>query len=106
MNMTTNAVGKTVQIDYGHSNSLKGPPNGIVQRVGKKGGIDRNYYDENGNQIKQVSNNGHGNKEDEKLGTHGEHAHDYFYNESSELANRSRSRELNDEERKENADII
>ena len=106
MNTTTNAVGKTVQIYNGHSNSLTGPPNGIVQRVGKKGGIDRNYYDKNGNQIKQVSNNGHGNKSDEKLGEHGEHAHDYLYNENGELVKRSRSRELNDEERKENADIL
>lgn len=55
---------------------------------------DRNYYDESGKQKKQISNN-----------DHGEHAHDYIYDENGQLVDRP-IRELNDEERKENSDIL
>ena len=39
----------------------------------------KNYGAENGQQYKQISNNGHGHKREEALGIHGEHAHDYLF---------------------------
>ena len=60
---------------------LYGEPNSITQFVGDKGGIDRNYYGDDGHQIKQISNNGHGHPKEEAIGKHGEHAHDYYLNE-------------------------
>lgn len=89
----TNAEGQVI-IEVDH-NSLTGPPNGVMQVINKNGGIDRNYYDESGKQKKQVSNNDHGNSKH----------HDYIYDENGQLVDRP-IRELNDEERKVNGDIL
>lgn len=80
-------------------------PNSITQRVNAKGGIDRNFYGDDGKQIKQVSNNDHGHKKESKFGNHGEHAHDYVWGENGELT-RGKARELSEQERKENGDIL
>lgn len=84
--------------------TLTGKPNSITQVTGKKGGIDRNYYDKNGKQYKQISNNNHGNARMHPYGKNGEHAHDYVY-EDGKLIDRP-SRELTENERKENQDIL
>lgn len=98
-----NAVGKSIiRVE---KTSLTGKPNSITQETNKKGGINRNYYDENGRQKKQVSNNNHGNQKAHNYGKYGEHAHDYIYNDAGTLIGRP-ARELSDEERKENADIL
>ena len=99
----TNAAGlRIIEVD---KNELTGPPNGITQHTNRKGGIDRNYYDENGRQIKQISNNDHFHPKQHNYGEHGEHAHDYIYNDSGELIGRPH-RELTESERKENSDIL
>lgn len=85
--------------------SLTGEPNSITEKINKNGGIDRNYYDDTGKQIKQISNNNHGNAKLHPYGTNGEHAHDYEYNERGELTGRP-IRELTLEEREENNDIL
>lgn len=84
--------------------TLTGNPNSITQLTGKKGGIERNYYDENGRQYKQISNNNHGNAKMHPYGKNGEHAHDYKY-EDGKLIGRP-TRELTENERKENEDIL
>lgn len=98
-----NAAGRAI-IEV-KSTSLKGPQNGITQRINKKGGIDRNYYDQNGDQVKQISNNDHGHRKESSFGNHGEHAHDYFKDENGALRH-GEPRELSEYERKENADIL
>lgn len=80
-------------------------PNSITQKENAKGGIDRNYYDANGRQFKQISNNDHGHPRAKKYGKNGEHAHDYVYNEKGNLIDRP-MRELTDQERKDNADFL
>ena len=85
--------------------TLIGQPNSISQVTNAKGGIDRNYYDESGRQTKQISNNDHGHPKGHNYGEHGEHAHDYIYDDSGKLVGRP-IRELNDAERKENGDIL
>jgi len=102
-NLLTNAAGQTI-IKVEKSN-IRGFPNSITQKVNAKGGIDRNYYGSDGLQIKQISNNGHGNKVEEAHGLHGEHAHDYIPNEKG-IPVHGQSRELNEKERKENADFL
>ena len=84
--------------------TLTGNPNSITQLTGKKGGIERNYYDENGRQYKQISNHNHGNPKQHPYGVNGEHAHDYVY-EEGKLIDRP-TRELTEDERKENEDIL
>ena len=103
MNTTTNAIGQPVIIT--DKNTLKGPPNGITQTTNSKGGIDRNYYDDNGDQTKQITNHDHGHKVESKMGKHGEHAHDYAFNDEGKNVH-GKSRELTAEERKENSDIL
>ena len=98
-----NANGEdVVLVDH---NDLNGPPNGITQRIGKNGGVDRNYYDESGRQFKQISNNDHGRPKFHQFGDHGEHTHDYVYDEKGDLISRE-ARDLTTEERKENGDIL
>lgn len=101
-NTLTNAAGAT--IIRVKRTTLTGTPGSITQVEHAKGGIDRNYYGPDGRQIKQISNNGHGHKKEEALGQHGEHAHDYLYTEDGKLSRPAR--ELTDQERKENADIL
>ena len=101
--ITKNAVGQSVIIVK--KTKIKANPNSITQVVNKKGGIDRNYYDNDGNQIKQISNNAHGHKAESNLGKHGEHAHDYICDENGKLQHRE-ARELTDNERTENSDIL
>lgn len=98
-----NANGQYVKIVQHTSLTYK--PNAITQKANKKGGIDRNYYDESGRQFKQISNNGHGHKTEEALGKHGEHAHDYLLDEQGNLRHLE-ARELTNAERKENDDIL
>lgn len=97
-----NAVGKPI-IEVQRV-SLNVAPNVITQKVGKKGGIDRNYYDKNGRQYKQIANNNHGNSKMHPYGKNGEHAHDYVYDENGKV--KRTIRELTEYERKENADIL
>lgn len=102
-NMIINPAGKVVWIV--DRAGLTGTPNSITQIVSRKGGITRNYYGSNGKQIKQISNNDHGNPRQHPFGSQGEHAHDYCYNQDGKIINR-KPRELTDEERKENSDIL
>lgn len=97
-----NAVGQDI-IEVKRA-TLIAEPNSITQVTKKKGGIERNYYDQNGRQYKQVSNNNHGNAKMHPYGKNGEHAHDYVY-EEGKLIDRP-ARELTEDERKENEDIL
>lgn len=84
--------------------TITGRPNSITQKINKNGGIDRNYYDARGFQTKQISNNDHGHKVESAYGKHGEHAHDYFW-ENGRVKKRE-IRNLTDQEREENGDIL
>lgn len=84
--------------------SLYERPNSITQEILKSGGVNRNYYDNEGKQIKQISNHNHGNAKYHPFGHKGEHAHDYIWKDG-ELIGRP-ARELTEEERKENSDIL
>ena len=97
-----NAAGK--DIIKVKKSTLTAEPNSITQVIKKKGGVERNYYDEKGKQYKQISNNDHGNAKQHPYGKNGEHAHDYVY-EDGKLIDRP-VRELTEEERKENQDIL
>lgn len=102
-NVIRNASGHPVEIVK--KSKINGKPNSIQQVVTKKGGITRTYFDENGCAVKQISNNDHGHKAERGFGKHGEHAHDYTVDENGNLI-RSPARELTEEERKENKDIL
>lgn len=100
---TKNANGTEVEIV--ERTSLMRKPNSITQKVSSKGGIERNYYDENGMQTKQIANNNHGKPKQHPFGKSGEHAHDYIYDSEGNLIGRH-TRDLTDLEREENGDIL
>lgn len=97
-----NAAGKSIIM--AKKTSQRGVPNSITQVVAKNGGISRNYYDLNGVWVKQVSDNNHGNPKRHPFGRHGEHAHDIIWKDGA-IVDRP-ARELTEEERKENGDIL
>lgn len=82
----------------------KAAANSITQVENKKGGIDRNYYNRRGEWIKQITNNDHGQPKNHPFGEHGEHAHDVTLNEDGSVSRTTR--ELTQEERREEADIL
>jgi hypothetical protein len=97
---TKNAVGTPIKI-VTHTD-LKDKPNSITQYVKPStGGIDRNYYDAGGVQYKQISNHDHGSP---KFHPQNGHSHDYYYGENGELIRSLR--ELTEEEKEENGDIL
>lgn len=98
----TNAAGRDI-IEVGKA-SVTAEPNTITQIVTKTGGISRNYYDATGKWSKQITNNNHGNAKQHPFGLKGEHAHDIVW-DGDKVVDR-RVRELSEEERKENADIL
>lgn len=100
--IVTDAVGREVKI-VKHTSS-KAASNSITQTVAVNNAINRNYYDETGRWILQITNNDHGNKKKHPYGKHGEHAHDIIW-EDDKIVDRP-TRELTDAERRENEDIL
>ena len=86
--------------------ALQVAPYAVTEIVSRKGGVTRNFYDENGNQYLQISNNDHGNVAESKYGKHGEHAHDYILTSDKKSVESRKSRELYDYEREGNSDIL
>ena len=66
--------------------------------------ITRTYYDETGMIVKQVHSGNHGMPKYHSRGIHGEHVHEYRW-ENGERIDET-VRELSDSERKENGDIL
>lgn len=99
----TNAAGRTVRV-VNHI-ELKGEPNSITQKKNAGGGLDRNYYGADGKQTKQISNHDHGHPKQHPYGNHGEHTHDYIWDDNGNLIGRT-TRELNDQERKDEGDML
>ncbi len=97
------AAGKSI-LSVSHTTATASP-NSVTQRSGAKGGIDRNYYGLDGRQTLQISNHGHGHKKEEALGLHGEHAHDYIWDENGHMT-RGQARELTERERRDNSDFL
>lgn len=79
--------------------------NAVVDTVSQNGRQrDRTYYDENGRQVKQISNGGHGNPTRHPFGSNGEHAHDVIWEDGKIVARPIR--EIMDDEKKECGDIL
>lgn len=73
-----------------------------TSRGGKQ--FDRTIYDANGKIIKQIHSGNHGHPKQHPFGFHGEHAHDVFWDKNGKSYRPAR--ELTDQERHENADIL
>lgn len=80
-------------------------PFAVVDTLSRNGKQhDRTFYDAEGRMTRQISNGPHGNPKKHPFGQHGEHVHDILWKDGV-IVDRP-VRELTDEERKENADIL
>lgn len=97
-----NAAGQEIRV-VRHT-SAKGESNSITQTVAINNAINRNFYDETGRWITQITNNDHGNRKKHPYGKHGEHAHDIIWKDGKIVGRPTR--ELTEAERRENEDIL
>ena len=65
----------------------------------------RGFYDENGLKRLEINTDDHGNPKMHPYGEKGEHIHHYAWNEEGTLRKKT-VRELTENERKENRDIL
>ena len=80
-------------------------PFAVVDTLSQRGTQrDRTFYDAEGRMTRQVSSGPHGNPKRHPFGQHGEHAHDILW-EDGKISGRP-VRDLTDQERKENKDIL
>lgn len=78
----------------------------VIDHIGKTGSVDvRTFYGQDGMKQKDIHTTNHNNPAQHPYGTNGEHAHDYEWDPFGNLKNKT-SRELSEEERKENTDIL
>lgn len=98
---------KPDKIISGHSGTPKeAERNSIIDHVGTDGKTEtRTFYGENALKQKDITTHDHKLPKQHPFGRHGEHAHDYEWNEDGTLKNRT-TRELTEKERKENDDIL
>ncbi len=80
-------------------------PNAVVETRFSEKQVDRVFYDGQGRMSVQIHSGDHGNPHQHKMGTHGEHAHDFMFDDFGKLKGRV-ERELTDQERVENGDIL
>ncbi len=89
----------------GHKDPGKrGVPNSVVEHMREDGSVKtRAFYDVDGWKEREIHTSNHGKPKRHNFGIHGEHAHDYMWNDDG--CSRT-TRELTSEERKENGDIL
>lgn len=91
----------------GHAGTpKKAEANTVIDHVNEEGSVDaRGFYGNDGYKEKDVHTTDHGNPKRHQYGEHGEHGHDYQWNDDGSLR-RKTTRELTDTERKENSDVL
>lgn len=97
-------VDKTVK---GHETTpKKAEPGSVIDHISDNGTVDtRSFYGDSGLKERDIHTTDHGNPKWHNYGKHGEHAHDYEWNEDGSLKTKS-IRELTDDERERNGDIL
>lgn len=91
----------------GHgSPPMKSKPFAVIDRAPTGGTVtQRAYYDGKGRKVLEIHADDHGNRKHHSYGRHGEHAHEYIWDNVDRLPRRE-TRELTKTERKENRDIL
>lgn len=81
-------------------------PNKVIDRVGTNDKVNiRAFYNERGIRYKDIHTTNHGNPKTHPFGKNGEHVHIFTWDDEGNLLNTER-RELTQQERKENKDIL
>ena len=102
--MDGNIIKKVV---FGHSGTPKmADPKSVIDHQNEEGVVDaRAFYGDDGMKVKDLHTSDHGNPKRHNYGRHGEHAHDYEWNDDGSLKGKI-TREWSDEEREMNGDIL
>ncbi len=98
---------KVEKVLSGHEGTpKKAEPNTVIDHLGKSGAVNvRSFYDDNGFKVKDLHTDDHGYPKQHPFGKHGEHAHDYEWDENGRLKNKT-TREINREEKERSSDIL
>lgn len=98
---------KPTKVISGHANTPRtASPNDVIDHKDRSGKVDsRGFYDGQGVKCKDIHTTPHGNPKKHPYGKHGEHAHDYKWDDAGKLKDKT-SRNLSVIERKENDDIL
>lgn len=91
----------------GHTGTPKEfEPGAVIDHIGRDNKVDvRTFYGKNGLKEKDIHTTNHGNPKQHPYGKDGEHAHDYEWDSEGRLKSKN-IRELKDDERKGNGDIL
>lgn len=98
---------KVEKVLSGHEGTpKKAEPNTVIDHLGKSGAVNvRSFYDDKGFKVKDLHTDDHGYPKQHPFGKHGEHAHDYEWDENGRLKNKT-TREINREEKERSSDIL
>lgn len=101
------AIIKADEVISGHAPTPKGAkPNSIIDHLGENGKVEtRTFYGSDGYKKTDITSHDHGFPAMHPYGKHGEHAHDYEWDETGKLKSRT-IREITEEERKECGDFL
>lgn len=96
-----------VKTRHGHkSNPRNGTPNSIIEHLDPNGMVDvRTHYDSNGEKDWELHTSDHGNPKMHPFGEHGEHVHEYSWNDDGRLRSKQ-ERDLTTLEKEANEDIL
>ena len=91
----------------GHAGTpKKAEPNIVIDHVDDQGSVDaRGFYGDDGYKDKDIHTTDHGNPKRHPYGKHGEHAHDYKWDDDGRLKEKT-TRNLDDDEKERNGDIL
>lgn len=106
-NTRKSGIIKVKKVLSGHEGTpKKAEPNTVIDHLGKSGAVNvRSFYDDNGFKVKDLHTDDHGYPKQHPFGKHGEHAHDYEWDENGRLKNKT-TREINREEKERSSDIL
>ena len=98
---------KADRVISGHSTTpRKAEPNVVIDHVDENGSVRaRGFYDADGVKEKDIHTTNHGNSKRHPYGEHGEHIHEYMWDANGKLLDKV-TRNLSDDERKRNRDIL
>lgn len=98
---------KVDKVITGHAGPPKqATPDSVIDHIDKTGKVDiRAFYGPDGFKKWDIHTTAHGNPKTHPYGEHGEHAHDYTWDENGKLKART-TRELTKDEREGNGDIL
>lgn len=104
---TEDGIIKVTEVVRGHDGTpKKSKPGDIIDHLGKDGKVEtRTYYGEDSFKAKDITTHNHGMPKTHPYGINGEHAHDYEWDSEGKLKNKT-TRNITEQERKENGDIL